>query len=148
MQLHAFRCKRNTRLQTPFRLMVSLHLSSPPCREVVCSLGVPPPPPSHPPPISPSQPMPHPNPSLPPSSPKHLQRAMARRHLLPARNAPSLADYQPASGTWAASMAGESKLTGIVNLGVVTKERPANLHVANTVFAWRVCLLKVELHWF
>lgn len=30
---------------------------------------------------------------------------MARRHLLPPRHSPSLADYQPASGMWAASMA-------------------------------------------
>lgn len=36
---------------------------------------------------------------------------------------PSLADYQPASGTWAASMAGESKLTGTGSVGAVTKER-------------------------
>ncbi|KAA8582162.1 hypothetical protein FQN60_008902 [Etheostoma spectabile] len=35
----------------------------------------------------------------------HLHWAMARRHLLPARNTPSLADYQPASGMWAASTA-------------------------------------------
>lgn len=56
---------------------------------------------------------------------------MARRHLLPARNAPSLADYQPASGTWAASTAGESKLTGTDSLGAVTKERTSHIHHTN-----------------
>lgn len=60
---------------------------------------------------------------------------MARRHLLPARNAPSLADYQPASGTWAAAMAGESKLTGTDSPGAVTKGRTADLHFASYVFA-------------
>ncbi|PWA16479.1 hypothetical protein CCH79_00004382 [Gambusia affinis] len=69
-------------------LMVSLHLSSPPCREVVCALGALPPPlpPPPPPPILPFPPHFASFPSLPPPllpSPQHLHRAMARRLLLP-----------------------------------------------------------------
>lgn len=59
---------KNTPTHIPFRLMVSLHLSSPPCREVVCSLGAPSTPPP-PPPFPPSQPTPHPNPTPAPPSP-------------------------------------------------------------------------------
>ena len=68
---------------------------------------------------------------------------MARRLLLPARNTPSLADYQPASGTWSASTAGESKLTGTDRVGAVTKERTSHTNPQNIVFVCgRVPLLK------
>lgn len=39
VHLHALCCKTKHTIHRSCRLMVSLHLSSPPCREVVCSLG-------------------------------------------------------------------------------------------------------------
>lgn len=146
--MHCIAKQWNTRKEqpqqpTPCRLTVSLHLSSPPCREVVCSLGAPSspwPPPSPPslclppflllPPLpSPTffphtQPKPHPDPALtlPPRVPSiSTGRWLDGTSYLHATPHP-LADYQPASGNMP-PLAGEWKLTGTDSLGAVTKER-------------------------